>query len=46
MLGPWRIVEKKNQRYEAIIKEKDDKIKQLTDQLAWYRRKFWKPSSE
>jgi transposase len=60
--------------YEAIIREKDnkikqlrgtvnkldskikdlgdkvinfeDKIKQLTDQLAWYRRKFWKASSE
>lgn len=28
------------------IKEKEDKIKQLTDQLAWFRRKFWKPSSE
>jgi transposase len=28
------------------LKEKDDKIKQLTDQLSWYRRKFWKPSSE
>lgn len=28
------------------LKEKDEKIKQLTDQLAWYRRKFWKPSSE
>ena len=38
--------EKKNQRYEAIIKEKDDKIKQLTDQMAWYRRKLWKASSE
>jgi len=38
--------EKKNERYEALIKEKDDKIKQLTDQLAWYRRKFWKASSE
>ncbi len=38
--------EKKNERYEAVIKEKDDKIKQLTDQLAWYRRKFWKASSE
>lgn len=62
------------EHYEAIIKEKDnkikqlngtvnkldnkikdlgdkvinfeDKIKQLTDQLAWYRRKFWKASSE
>lgn len=60
--------------YEAIIREKDnkieklngtvnklddklkyledkvisfeDKIRQLTDQLAWYRRKFWKASSE
>jgi transposase len=38
--------EKKNERYEAVIKEKDDKIKQLTDQMAWYRRKFWKASSE
>ena len=24
----------------------EDKIRQLTDQLAWYRRKFWKASSE
>jgi len=24
----------------------EDKIKQLTDQLAWYRCKFWKASSE
>ena len=24
----------------------EDKIKKLTDQLAWLRRKFWKPSSE
>ena len=28
------------------LREKDDKIKKLTDQLAWYRRKFWKASSE
>ncbi len=48
------------EHYEALIREKDqkisrldekvkkfeDKIKQLTDQLAWYRRKFWKASSE
>jgi len=48
------------ERYEAIIKEKDDKISQLgikinqlgdkinhlLDQLAWLRRKLWKPSSE
>lgn len=24
----------------------EDKLKQLTDQLSWYRRKFWKSSSE
>lgn len=48
------------ERYEALIREKDkkishlgekikyfeDKVKQLTDQLAWLRRKFWKASSE
>jgi len=38
--------EKKNERYEAVIKEQDDEINKLTDQLAWYRRKFWKSSSE
>jgi len=31
---------------EATIKEQKDEIKKLTDQLAWYRRKFWKSSSE
>lgn len=44
--GALEKAEKKNQHYQTVIKEKDDKIKQLTDQLAWYRRKFWKPSSE
>jgi transposase len=44
--GALEKAEKKNERYEAIIKEKDDKIKHLTDQLSWYRRKLWKPSSE
>jgi transposase len=34
------------EKAEAVIKEKDEKIRQLTDQLAWYRRKLWKPSSE
>ena len=38
--------EKKNAHYEEVIKDKDEKIKKLTDQLAWYRRKFWKPASE
>ena len=31
---------------QAIISEQADKIRQLTDQLAWYRRKFWKSSTE
>jgi len=44
--GALTQAEKKNERYEAIIKEKDDTIKKLTDQMAWYRRKFWKASSE
>lgn len=34
------------EKAEATIKEQADKIRQLTDQLAWYRRKFWKPASE
>ncbi len=38
--------EKKDQEFESILKEKDILIKQLTDQLAWYRRKLWKPQSE
>jgi len=44
--GALEQAEKKNERYEAVIKKKDDKIKQLTDQLAWYRRRFWKSNSE
>jgi transposase len=31
---------------ENTIREQAEKIKQLTDQLAWFRRKFWKSSSE
>ncbi|MCK4992731.1 MAG: IS66 family transposase, partial [Bacteroidales bacterium] len=33
-------------RKEKQVTYQEDKIKQLTDQLAWYRRKFWKPTSE
>lgn len=44
--GALKEAEEKNLRYEQIIKEKDDKIKHLADQLSWYRRKFWKPLSE
>jgi transposase len=38
--------EKKNERYEAKIEAQDEEIKKLSDQLSWYRRKFWKSSSE
>lgn len=31
---------------EATIKELRDENKKLTDQLAWYRRKLWKSSTE
>ena len=31
---------------EEVIKEKDQLIKKQADQLAWYRRKLWKPASE
>ena len=36
----------KNQQYEAKIQEQDKKIMQLIDQLAYLRRKLWKPNSE
>lgn len=38
--------EKRNQKLDRIIEEKDEKIRKLTDQLAWYMRKFWRPSTE
>ena len=38
--------EEKIKRKEEQVKFQDDRIKKLTDQLAWYRRKFWKSSSE
>jgi transposase len=44
--GSLAEAEKKNAKYQEVIKEKDQLIKKLTDQLAWYRRKFWKPASE
>ncbi len=44
--GTLEAIESRNQELEGIIKERDDKIRQLTDQLAWYRRKFWSASSE
>ena len=44
--GALELAQKKNLHYEGLIKDKDDLIKKLTDQLAWYRRKFWNSSSE
>ncbi len=45
--------EQRNREYEALIKEqnnliveRDQQIQKLIDQLAWYRRKLWKPQSE
>lgn len=44
--GALAQAEKNITHYQEVIKEKDQLIKKLTDQLAWLRRKFWKPSSE
>lgn len=44
--GALERAQKKNERYEAVINEQEGKIKKLTDQLAWFRHKFWKPASE
>lgn len=38
--------EKKIKEKDQVIKERDELIKKLSDQLSWYRRKFWKPQSE
>lgn len=45
-IGPWKRPRSKTSICPRLKKEKDDKIRQLNDQLAWYRRKFWHPSSE
>lgn len=44
--GALEQAEEKNAHYEVVIKDKDIEIKRLNDQLAWYRRKLWKPVSE
>src|SRR5690554_5237439 len=44
--GALEEAENTNKKLSLIIDEKDDKIRKLTDQLAWYRRKFWKSSTE
>jgi transposase len=44
--GALEEAENTNKELTRIIEEKDDKIRKLIDQLAWFRRKFWKPSTE
>lgn len=44
--GALEKAEKKIERFEAIVKEKDAIILKLNGHLAWYRRKYWLPSSE
>jgi transposase len=38
--------EKEIAHYKEVVEDKDRLIKKLTDQIAWFRRKFWKSSSE
>ena len=33
-------------KQEGLISKQEEQIQKLTDQLAWYRRKLWKPQSE
>ena len=44
--GTLDSLEAKNKELEDVIKEQGDKIRKLTDQLSWYRRKMWSSSSE
>ena len=44
--GALAQAEKQIAHYQEVIIEKESLIKKLTDQLAWLRRKFWKPASE
>lgn len=44
--GALEHAEKKIERFETIVKEKDATIQKLSDQLAWFKRKYWRPSSE
>mgnify|MGYP004702772331 CR=1 FL=1 len=44
--GALEEAENTNKELARIIEEKDEKIKKLTDQLSWFRLKYWKPSTE
>jgi transposase len=44
--GALGIIEAKNLQLEAVVAQKDRQIHKLTDQLAWFRHKFFGSSSE
>jgi transposase len=44
--GALDTLEAKNRQLEAVVAQKDKQIHKLTDQLAWFRHKFFGSSSE
>jgi len=44
--GALDTLEAKNHELEAVVAQKDKQINKLTDQLAWFRHKFFGSSSE
>lgn len=44
--GTLDTLEAQNQKLSSEVAQKDQKIKKLTDQLAWFRHKFFSKSSE
>jgi transposase len=44
--GALDTIEAKTQELEAVVAKKEQQIKKLTDQLAWFRHKFFGSSSE
>ena len=44
--GALEALESKNQKLEVVVARKDQQILKLTDQLAWFRHKFFGKSSE
>jgi transposase len=44
--GKMEDVEAQNKELKTLVSKQKEQINKLTDQLAWYRRHFWKASSE
>ena len=44
--GKMEDIEAQNKELETLVSKQKEQINKLTDQLAWYRRRFWKASSE